>query len=282
MSSRMVCFIFSDIRNPVYSAMIKGAEDVLSAHDYLLIVASSDGSSERELALLELFKRRGADGVIFSVFDETDPAVLASVATGNLPVVLIEREMAAPVNAVGADHIHGVKRACDYLIGLGHRRIALITGGQGNRVARDRLLGLQQAHDNAGIPVDPRLLKLTSFATEYAFRETQMLLGMAEPPTAIMALGMQLLPGVLPALRMRDLSVPDDISIIASGDSPLAELATPAITVLRYDAYALGCEAARLLLRQLNGEVVPDGTRISVPTELVLRQSCSAPGKKPG
>jgi LacI family transcriptional regulator len=273
--SRMVCVIISDIRNPIYPSMIKGAEDVLSEHDYMLVVASSDGSSARELALLNMFKRRGADGVIFSVHDESNPEVLASVASRAMPVVLMERELAAPVNAVGADHVQGVRKACEYLIGMGHRRIALITGGRGNRVARDRLLGLQQAHDHAGIPLDPGLLKLDSFSTDYAFRETQMLLGSTEPPTAIMALGMQLLPGVLPAVRMRGLVVPDEISLIASSDSPLAELATPAITVLRYDAYTLGAEAGRLLLRQLRGELQPQGLRISIPTELVLRNSCA-------
>lgn len=276
-SARMIGFIFSDIRNPIYSAMVKGAEDVLSEHGYMLMVASSDGSSVRELALLELFKRRGADGVIFSLQDESNKEVLASVTTGNLPVVLLERELSVSLNAVRADHIGGVRRAVEYLLSLGHRRIALITGGLGNRVARDRLSGLQQACEHAGLKMDTQLLRLDSFSTDYAFRETQLLLNLPDPPTAILALGMQLLAGVLPAIRMKKLNVPDDVSLIASNDSDLAQLATPAVTVIRYDAYTLGCEAARLLLRQLRGELAPVGALIQIPTELVMRDSCGPP-----
>jgi LacI family transcriptional regulator len=276
-SARMIGFIFSDIRNPIYSAMVKGAETVLSQHGYMLMVASSDGSSERELALLNLFRQRGADGVIFAVQDESNSEILANVRSGNLPVVLLERELDAPVNAVGADHLSGTRRAAEYLISLGHRRIAMITGGRGNRVARDRLEGLQQAHAQAGLSVDPQLLRLDSFSTDYAYRETQMLLSLANPPTAIIALGMPLLSGVLPAIRIRNLRVPEDVSVIASNDSELAQLATPGVSVIRYDADALGHEAARMLLRQLRGEMRPEGVRIQIPTELVLRGSCSPP-----
>lgn len=276
-SSRMIGFIFSDIRNPIYSSMVKGAEDVLSEHDYMLMVASSNGSSVRELALLELFKRRGADGVIFSVEDESNKEVLEGVRAGNLPIVLLERELASHNNAVGANHLDGTRRAGEYLLGLGHRRIALITGGRGNSVARDRLLGLQQAYEHAGLQLDPALLRLDSFSMEYAFRETQMLLNSNEPPTAIISLGMQLLPGVLAAIREMQLTVPGDVSLIASNDSDLARLATPAVTVIRYDAYSLGCEAARLLLRQIRDHLAPEYSRVCIPTELVLRDSCSSP-----
>ena len=278
-SARMIGFIFSDIRNPLYSSMVKGAEDVLSEHGYILMVASSDGVSSRELALLDLFKRRRADGLIFSVEDEANVDVLSAIDTSGLPLVLLEREMQANVNAVGADHLGGTRRATEHLLSLGHRRIAMITGGRGNRVARDRLEGLRQAHAEAGVPVDPQLLKLDSFATEYAFRETQLLLNMKSPPTAIIALGMHLLAGVLPAIRMKGLRIPDDISLIASNDSELAQLATPAVTVIRYDAYALGREAAQLLLLQLSGDQnqIRDATRIQIPTEFIMRESCATP-----
>lgn len=273
--ARMVGFIFSDIRNPMYASVIKGAEDVLGAHGYVLMVASSDGQSAREVALLELFQRRRADGLLFGVEEESDPAVMRGVAAAGFPTVLIEREMALPINAVGADHRAGTQHATAHLIGLGHRRIALISGGRRNRVGKDRLAGLARAHEAAGLPLDPALLRLDSFASEYAFRETQLLLTLEEPPTAIIAAGMHLLEGVLPAIRAAGLAIPDDLSLVASNDSPLARLATPAISVIRYDAYALGREAALLLLRRMRNEEPASNARIQVPTEFVLRESCA-------
>lgn len=276
-ATRMVGFIFSDVRNPMYASAIKGAEDVLSQHGYALMVASSGGSSERELALLALFQRRRADGLLFGVEDESHPGVTRAVEAASFPTVLIEREMSLPINAVGADHYTGVQQATRHLIGLGHRRIALISGGRRNRVGRDRLAGLTHAHEEAGLALDADLLRLDSFSPDYAFRETQMLLGLAQPPTAIIAAGMHLLEGVLPALRAARVEVPRQLSLVCSNDTPLARLATPAISAIRYDAHALGAEAALLLLRRMEGQEPPSHTRIQIPTELVLRESCGLP-----
>lgn len=280
-SARMVGFIFSDIRNPLYSSVVKGAEDVLSEHGYMLMVASSDGLPAREIALIELFQRRRADGLLFSVEEESNPDVLRCVESVGFPIVLLEREMALPVNAVGAAHLPGTRQATEYLLSLGHRRIALISGGRYNRVGRDRLSGLTQAYEAAGLDLDPDLLRLDSFSSDYGFRGTQMLLGLKKPPTAIIAAGMHLLEGVLPAIRAKGLAIPSDISLVASNDSPLARLATPAINVIRYDAYKMGREAAQLLLSRMKDGVQANNTRIEVPTEFVMRGSCAAPRKKP-
>jgi len=275
--TRMVGFIFSDIRNPLYSSMVKGAEDVLSEHGYMLVVASSDGQPAREIALMQLFTRRRADGMLFAVEEESNAGVLRCVADTGYPIVLLEREMAAALGAVGADHLHGTRHATAHLLALGHRRIALISGGRHNRVGRDRLAGLVQAHEAAGVPLDPALLRLDSFASDYGLRESQLLLDMADPPTAIVAAGMHLLQGVLQGIRMKGRRIPEDVSLVASNDSPLAQLVTPAVDVIRYDAYALGREAALLLLRRMNGETIPPATRVEVPTEFVLRASSAAP-----
>ena len=88
---------------------------------------------------------------------------------------------------------------------------------------------------------------------------------------------MHLLTGVLPAVRMKGLRIPHDLSLIASNDSPLAQLATPAISVIRYDAYALGREAALLLLHQLKADQAQQEVRVEIPTEFLIRESCSSP-----
>lgn len=275
--TRMVGFIFSDIRNPLYSAMIKGAEEVLEQFGYMLVVASSDGQPAREIALMQLFKRRRADGLLFSVEQENNPEVLRCAASAGYPIVLLEREMAVAQGAVGANHRAGLRHATAHLLALGHRRIAMISGGRNNRVGRDRLAGLQQAHEESGVALDPNLLRLDAFTTEYGLRQAQALLDMPTPPTAIIAAGMHLLPGVLQGIRMKGLEVPRDISLVASNDSQLAQLVTPAVDVIRYDGHALGREAALLLLRRMRGEAVPATARVEVPTEFVLRASSAAP-----
>lgn len=276
-ASRVIGFIFSDIRNPLYASMIKGAEDVLSRQGYTLMVSSSDGLPEREIALLDLFSQRQADGLIFAISQESHPGVQACLSQTGYPFILLEREIASRAGAVGADHDGGTRHATRYLLELGHRRIALVSGGQDNRVGRDRLQGFVDAHQAAGVALDPRLIRHESFAEEYGFRQTQLLLDHAQPPTALLVLGQHLLRGVLRAIRLKGIAIPQQLSLIVSNDSELAQLATPAISVIRYDAYALGREAAQLLLQRLREGPDWTPTRIEVPTEFVLRDSCAAP-----
>ncbi len=276
-SLRMVGFIFSDIRNSLYSSMTKGAEEVLSTKGYLLVTSSSDGIPEREIALIDFFKRRRADGMILTIQDENNSEVLAAIANWDIPHVMMEREIPMNSVSIGADHFRGTRHAVEYLLGLGHRRIALITGGRGTRVARDRVRALEEALRAAGIEPDPALFCLDSFAAEYGLSQTQRLMSMKAPPTALLSMGARLLPGVLEALQLLGKKFPDDVSLICGNDSDIARIMSPQITAVRYDAQALGRMAAENLIDQIENRSRPDKpVRIEIPTELVLRQSCKA------
>lgn len=276
-SLRMIGFIFSDIRNSLYSSMTKGAEEVLSTKGYLLVTASTDGNPEREVALIDFFKRRRADGMILTIQDENNGAVMSAIARLGVPHVMMEREISMGSVSIGADHFRGTCQAVAYLLGLGHRRIALITGGRGTRVARDRVRALEETLRSAGIEPDPALLCLDSFAAEYGLSQTQRLMSMKEPPTALLSMGVRLLPGVLEALQLLGKKIPDDLSLISSNDTDIARIMTPQITAVRYDALALGRMAAENLIDQIENRTFEDtAVRIDVPTELVLRGSCRA------
>ncbi|WP_345246826.1 substrate-binding domain-containing protein [Pigmentiphaga soli] len=273
--SRTIGFIFADIRNPLYAEMVKGAEDLLSEHGYMLIVASSDGRPEREQALIDRFSRWNVEGLLFSIEDESHPQVARALARVDFPKVMIERAHDNADARVCADHYRGTLHAAEYLLDLGHRRIGLISGGRRTWVGRSRLQAYRDAHASRGVPIDQRLLRLDSFSQSYGFRETQLLLGLDEPPSAILALGMRLLAGVLPAVRSRRCVIPRDLSLVVSNDSELAQLATPAISAIRYDPYALGREAAQLLMKNLGHGERLSGTRLEIPTEFVMRESCA-------
>jgi len=98
---------------------------------------------------------------------------------------------------------------------------------------------------------------------------------MKEPPTALLSMGVRLLPGVLEALQLIGKKIPDDLSLICGNDSDIARIVTPHITAVRYDALALGRMAAENLIDQIENRTHEDkSVRIEIPTELVLRQSC--------
>jgi len=197
-----------------------------------------------------------------------------------VPVVYIDRDADEGADAVVLDHRRGMRAAIDHLVDGGHDRIALVTGRPSMRPARERLAGFEAALAGRGRPIHRHLVAAESFYPEQGFgRVLQMLDGQA-PPTAIIAGGMALLPAVLRAVRLRGLTVGHDIAVIAGCDSELAELATPAVTAIRWDIPAWGRRAAELLLEKLSMPEPPTGPgrEILLPTELIIRQSsCARP-----
>lgn len=276
--TKLIGCLVADLSNPLYSAILKSAEAVLAAQGYTLLIASTEDSIEREVQLIEAFARRRVDGLMAVLSDETDPRLLQALGEAAIPLLLMERDIDLRADCIATDHLGGMRQATEYLLTLGHRRIALTTGKINTRSGRDRVAGYRAAHAAAGVLVDETLLRCGSLTTAFAFSETQRLLSLREPPTAIIAGGNLMLAGVLRALNMLGRAIPTDVSILSSGETELAELAAPPVTVIRWDLAAFGCEAASLVLNRLQNPRAP-ASRIVIPCELVLRKSCAPPAR---
>jgi len=275
-ATKLIGCIVSDFSNPLYSAILRSAEPVLADEGYTLIIASSDDRLDREIALFETFARRRVDGVIAVLSDEKDPALLQTIQSAGFPVLLMERDAHFHAHVIATDHAGGMRQAVEYLISLGHERIALVTGSTQTRSGRDRAAGYRAAFSAAGMPVDEALLRCESLTTAFAFDETQRLFALAKPPTAMIAGGNLMLAGVLRALKILGQTIPEDVSVISSGETELAELASPSISVVRWDLAAFGRQAAALMLGRMREPEQPP-RRIVVPCELALRKSCASP-----
>jgi LacI family transcriptional regulator len=275
-ATKLIGCIVSDFSNPLYSAILRSAEPVLAGQGYTLIIASSDDRLDREIALFETFARRRVDGVIAVLSDEKDADLLQTIQSAGFPVLLMERDAHFNADVIATDHAGGMRQAVEYLISLGHERIALVTGSTQTRSGRDRAAGYRAAFAAAGRPVDETLLRCESLTTAFAFDETQRLFALPMPPTAVIAGGNLMLAGVLRALKLLGRAIPDDVSVVSSGETELAELASPPISVIRWDLAAFGREAANLMLERMR-EPHQSTRRLIVPCELVLRKSCAAP-----
>ncbi len=273
-SSKLVGCIIRDITISPLALFFKTAQKSLEADKYTLLVVDSDGSKARELDLLQVFARRRLDGMIVQLSSEEDEELDAAMRAGQVPFVLMDRNAPLDADAILVDHKQGVLQAVEYLIGLGHRRIALLTGRPTVYPARARIDGFKQMHRQKGIEFDPALIRCESFRSEFAFHEASALLGQSSRPTALIAGGLDMLAGLLRAIKTRGLQVPKDISVIACGDSQLAELTTPATTVVRWDLSEVGRLAASMLLDRLVGNQTLEPRRVIIPVEFVLRGSC--------
>ena len=164
----------------------------------------------------------------------------------------------------------GVDQAMAHLLGLGHRRIAAITGPPGWVATEERRLGYRSALDRAGIAFAPELEVEADFDIGPGVEAATELLDLPEPPTAIFAFNDSIAIGAMRAARERGLSVPDDLSVVGFDDIQHATVISPALTTVRQPLADLGRTGVSRLARLLSDGRV-DTLHIELPTRLVVR-----------
>jgi LacI family transcriptional regulator len=271
-----VGFVLADISNPLMADIVLGAEAVLRAAGYSLLLMNSENDPAMDAQHVRFFQSRRVDGMLLSLASETDPVTLETIAQAEGPAVVVDRSLPVELaaSAVVNDHRTGMEAAVEHLIDLGHRRIALITGSTAQLPGRERMAAMQ-----AVVARRPEAVKTMyrpgSFSTEHGEAATREVLSGPERPTAIIAGGNQLLNGTLKVLREQGLRVGHDISLVTCDDVPLSELYEPAIASIGRDTVGLGRTAAELLLQRLVDDAPPE--TVVLPTVFTPRPSCAPP-----
>jgi LacI family transcriptional regulator len=158
-----------------------------------------------------------------------------------------------------------------YLIDRGHRRIGMIAGDQGPRGARVR--GYHDALAAQGIPIDPALIRDSTFNEEGGYRGMSELLALTPRPTAVFAANDLIALGALLAVRDAGLRIPADIALAGFDDIPAARLVSPALTTMAQSEQAIGRRAASMAFERLDGAHDEAGRCEEMPYRLVVRQS---------
>jgi LacI family transcriptional regulator len=273
-STFTVGFVVDDIANPLHAATFKAADAEMREHRYSLYLVNTNGKPREEAEAIDMLQHGRVDGMIMTINNEQDPRTLKRLEALRVPSVLLDRETPLEMDSVLTDHAVGMIQATEHLIDLGHRRIALITGGHDIRPGRERTRGFMEAFRRRHIPCPNDLIRARSLSADYGFREATMLLSDADRPTAIVAAGNRILVGVLRAIQLKNLTVPRDLSIIACDQTDLASLYPGPITLIDRDMDEIGRAAAQLLLERLIGRSEGPAQRLIFPTRLILGASC--------
>lgn len=240
---------------PFFTQLIAGLERELSAAGVALLLQVATDHDHAIAAIRQWWAERRIDGVILTDI-WTDDARVAMVEELGIPAVLVGRPRPGGlVPAVWSEEGQGVHAIMDYLVALGHRRIAWVAGLAAldhTEVRRQAYVAALAKH-GLGEPITIS----TDYTRLQGERATRRLLTMADRPTAIVYDNDVMAVGALPVARELGLSVPEDVSIVAVEDSELCVLVSPAITALSRDIAAFGSLAARTLLDRLeNGHTV--------------------------
>jgi LacI family transcriptional regulator len=276
-ATRTIGCMLTDVTNPLYGKVFHALEDRLRAAGYVVLLANSLNSAEREVEILSTFASRGMDGVIIAPGNERDPAVLQAVRNLDMPAVILDRDMAPERDHVLYDHVPGMRAVTVHLAGLGHRHIALVVSRALGRPMRRRIEGFRAGLAAQGLHAEDGLIIEMPSAMSSSFDVVSRLLARRPRPTAIVVLGTNLLTDALNAIAVQGLRIPDDVSLVSLGDPDFARSYTPPITTLRIDVQQAAERVVALLLERVeHGERGP-GRSVNVVPELIVRSSCAAP-----
>jgi DNA-binding LacI/PurR family transcriptional regulator len=228
------------------------------------------------------------DAWVVQSLPDGHPAV-AAVLTRGRPIVVLDQPALPGIPLVGIDDEAGARAAVEHLLGLGHRRLAVLTmplqaGGREGvadarrqqevtyAVMRRRLAGAAAAAATAGVPWDQvRVVECTANDPDTAARAVADLLTAPDAPTAVFACSDQLALGVLRAARGAGLRVPDDLAVVGFDDSPSAAGAEPPLSTVAQPLRERGQAVGALVRALLRGEDV--SSPAVFPVQLVLRGS---------
>lgn len=269
--SHILGIIVSDITNPFFPEMIKGFEEIAIQHGYEIITASSNYDSHRmEQCVLRLIQR-SVDGVAIMT-SEFDPAIIGQLTLLHVPTVFLDVGIVSRwVSNVRVDYERGICEAVAHLVGLGHRKIAFISGPRTLKSAQIRKEAFLRSLREAGIQGDHQLVVEGNHGIEGGLAAMQPI--MHQHYTAVLASNDLTAIGALRAIRHSGLSVPRDISVVGFDDIQLSQYTDPPLTTVRLaraDVAAAAFEALLRATRSANGD---GGIEMQITTTLVVRES---------
>ncbi|MFC1975233.1 substrate-binding domain-containing protein [Chloroflexota bacterium] len=271
-----LALLVPDITNAFWTTVSRGVEDAAQGRGYSVFLCNTDEDIAKQHRYLDFIIGQRVDGVIIAPHD-SNAQHLKKLQDRAIPTVIIDRHIEGwNVDTVSGDSISGARALIQHLIGLGHKRIAMISGPADTSTAVDRVAGYHIALAEAGIPLDPRLIRYGEFRPASGEHLICQVLDEGLRPTAIFAANNAIAQGVVDALEKRGLRTPQDIALVCFDDLPNTARFFPFLTVAVQPAYDLGVNAAQLLLSRLDAEVNLQPRHVVLPTRLIIRHSCGS------
>ena len=274
-SSRLIGLVVADIENPFFASVFRGVEQVATSLGMSVALFNTDEDPSRERACLQVIAAERPAGLIVASTNGCDPELLALRDLG-IPMVAIDRRLNAfDCDTVLLDNEAAAFDATTHLIGLGHRRIAMVSGPRSASTAIERESGYRRAFAAAGLEQDQRLVARGDFREATAVALARQLLDDLEP-TAFFGVNNLTTFGILRALREAGRRVPADVSIVGFDDPNVGRLVDPPLTAIAQPTSELGRAAAEMLFRR-KAEPQSPPAHVLLAADLIVRGSTMRP-----
>ncbi|HET7595440.1 MAG TPA: LacI family DNA-binding transcriptional regulator [Burkholderiales bacterium] len=275
--TRTIGAVIPTLDNAIFANTTHALQKTLDEAGYTLLLATHEFDAAVEVRTTRALIERGIDGLVL-LGTSHDAAIFRMIGMNRIPYVLTWALDSSGVHpCVGFDNRAAAAQLADYLLDIGHREFAMISGITAhNERARERVEGVRQALAAKGVRLAAHRLVEKPF-TPGAGREGLREVMRASPrPTAVICGNDILALGASAECQALGVAVPQGISITGFDDMEIASLITPGLTTVRFPTAELGVYAAQHLLHKLVGKAV--ALRRELPVELIVRGTTAAPG----
>jgi DNA-binding LacI/PurR family transcriptional regulator len=264
--------IVSSIANSFFPEIIEGMEQYLHTVNAQLTISHSQWQAAHERSHINSFLRNGCHGLLIS--PSQDCQAYRKLQEEGVPFVFFNHYFPdAGFPYVITDDRNGVKAAIDHLIARGHRRIGAVIGGSGKATALDRLAGLRDSFAAAGLEwKDSWLSWQKNFTYDEGVEGARELFAREPALTAIFCSSELLATGTAAYLLNRGYRIPEQMSLVAFGDSDTSRFFKIPLTTIAQPTTEMGATAARLLVEAVQDRPV-DADQIVLPCRLIIRES---------
>ena len=268
--SQLVGVMVADITNPFYPEFIEAIGESLAARDLRMLFYN--GGLGEEDAYVRLLLEHRVEGMIFtSALRSSQP--VRRLAEDRFPIVLTNRSVdGADCDVVVGDNQAGAQAAAQHLLGLGHRRIGLITGHDEASTSVDRAAAFGAELDAAGVELPAQLVRDAAFDQATARRVAVEMLTLPEPPTALLCVNDLMAFGAMNAARSLGLQVPADVSVMGFDDIRMAGWEAFRLTTVRQPLAEMARASVRLLNDRINDRA-RQPQRLVYPSDLIVRDT---------
>jgi LacI family transcriptional regulator len=265
--SNLIGVVVGDITNPFSAEIIRVVEKAALARGYSVIVCNLDGDDERVPKTINQLRGQHVAGILLAPVGGQPGLIEQIESHPHPPVVTFDKKLPGlACDYVGVDNRAAMRMLIDYLVRLGHERIAIITGQVGDWTADARYEGFVEAMAKTSLPIDVALVARSGYDRESVYTAAATVMTQRQPPTAIVAASNVMTLGALQSCIDLGFQCPADISIVGVDDVPWSGLVRPKLTIVTQPIEKMGSIAIEWLLERIEAP----GTPVR-PRELILQ-----------
>jgi LacI family transcriptional regulator len=264
--------IMPDIKNTLFNNWFRFIEDYATSHGFNLLLCNTDEDAVKELNYIRLLQSQRVDGIIIAPGNKESVEYLLK---SNMRFVLFDRLYEfSKINYVTTDHYQGAFDATEYLVKLGHKKIAVLRGSGALYPDTQRYSGFEDAMKKHKLKIYPELILNCNFTEEIACKKAPDLFKHPDKPTAVFSFNSLMTTGIIKAFQRMEISVPENISLLSFDEIPGQEIFKPKITHINQPVNSLGEETISALINMIKHPDKKKRTKISLKPRLVIGDSC--------